>query len=773
MKKSILASSIAFALCVSATASAGILGNSKQYDVTVNKVGSCFAFGDCILLGAGGENISGGSFTITTDAAGDGFSVGSYNINAYTGTPGGLFTTGGVVAGAGTNVGNALDLNFAGRTGSAAFFPGLGTPPWNVDDNTKTGFTSGVYEGFTTGTDTNLNTDGLGAIVNTLTGSALIDNGDTTFSAVIVSVGNVGASWGAFDATPYTEVYNITLAEHFDSPVVIDETFSVKETQSIDILIETILRDAVPSADGGEVTFVSVAATTAQDPASTITDNNDGSLTYNSGTVVVGLAADSFEYIVTDDNGAQTTGTIIINVVNVNPPVANSDDVFVDEDSSVTFDPVDGLDAGILVDTDVQAGQTPLVLVRTDSTTVNKGIISSVGNDVTYTPFPDFNGIDTFQYTIQNVGGARADATVTVTVAPINDKPICEGLVSLTTPIGESLDITNEDLVSTTSDPALCIDVDGDALTVATFDTSSAQDGTVSSDGAIPQLITYTPPSATFEGNDTFSFTATDGILNADPNIANIQVADPNLGNFTMLNVAGSTFGGTNDVIFEWDGTSLNVDDKDTTVNATMRSQIPHPFFGSPWFAHHIRMFGPGTYTFDTTCNKADMDAGITVCNRPFTNPEQTQQFLTVTVGPGQIGGLVFFDYTVTENIDVFMVWDRNMPWNTLEASAPKNALFTGAAGLPPDPTTDWELVSTDGDGDGIVGVAMIDGSFIGFSANFNIGPGGTAEALPPITSTAPDTALGGSSLSIWGILGSLFTLFGFRRFQNRHSTRS
>lgn len=208
MKKSIVAASIALALGVSSSASAGLLANSTTFNVTVNGAGSCFAFGDCTTLV---DNIPGGSFTITTAATGDGFTVGDYSMSDYTGTPGGLFSTGGLVAGVGTvGAGGELDLNFAGRTGSAQFFPFLGTPAWNIDDNTKTGGTTGEYEGFTSGSDSNLDPV-TGLVSLTLAGSNLVDNGDGTYSALLVSVGNVGAGWGSFDGTPYSEVYSVTV----------------------------------------------------------------------------------------------------------------------------------------------------------------------------------------------------------------------------------------------------------------------------------------------------------------------------------------------------------------------------------------------------------------------------------------------------------------------------------------------------------------------------------------------------------------------------------
>ena len=212
MKKSIVAASIALALGVSTSASAGFLAANSSYTVSVNAVGSCFAFGDCTTLV---DNVQGGSFTITTDATGDAYSVGSYNVGVYTATSGGIFTTGGAVAGSGT-VGAAgeLDLNFAGRTGSAQFFAYLGTPAWNIED------ASGAYAGFTSGSDSTFAPTGAATL--TLTGSHLSlassAAGIGVWDGVIISSAQVGSAWGPFAGTPYTEVYTISVTGAVGGP---------------------------------------------------------------------------------------------------------------------------------------------------------------------------------------------------------------------------------------------------------------------------------------------------------------------------------------------------------------------------------------------------------------------------------------------------------------------------------------------------------------------------------------------------------------------------
>jgi len=64
--------------------------------------------------------------------------------------------------------------------------------------------------------------------------------------------------------------------------------------------------------------------------------------------------------------------------------------------------------------------------------------------------------------------------------------------------------------------------------------------------------------------------------------------------NFTMVDPANGLVGGTNDVVFTWDGT-LNDAVGGAVSNATLSSD--ETFFGSLWDAHDVTLYGPGTYT--------------------------------------------------------------------------------------------------------------------------------------------------------------------------------
>ncbi|MDH5767315.1 MAG: hypothetical protein OEZ38_14970, partial [Gammaproteobacteria bacterium] len=139
-------------------------------------------------------------------------------------------------------------------------------------------------------------------------------------------------------------------------------------------------------------------------------------------------------------------------------------------------------------------------------------------------------------------------------------------------------------------------------------------------------------------------------------------------GEFCMFNSDGSI----NNNLGNWSG--LDCDPGITATIVTPPSGVgnsissSNSFYGIFWNAHDITTYGPGDYSVDT------IEGGI----------------YNFTVGPGQIGVHMLFDWNTSTNIDVVNIWDIT--------ENPDSVTFT---------STDW-------DGDGILGGAMIDGPFSG-----------------------------------------------------------
>lgn len=175
--------------------------------------------------------------------------------------------------------------------------------------------------------------------------------------------------------------------------------------------------------------------------------------------------------------------------------------------------------------------------------------------------------------------------------------------------------------------------------------------------------------------------------------------------NFTMLDPGGGFTGGANDVAMSWDGTvftsSSDYTGPGSVSNMTLTSATP--FFGLPWTAHDIQVFAPGTYTFNTALGGGVAETGP----------------LNLTVGTGQLGAHMLFNWSSNSNIDVVVLWNANGVFGNNAAQQ----TLTG--------TAVWNSVSIDGNGDGIPGTPMVAGGpFAGFNANFNLN-GITPAAVP------------------------------------------
>lgn len=188
-------------------------------------------------------------------------------------------------------------------------------------------------------------------------------------------------------------------------------------------------------------------------------------------------------------------------------------------------------------------------------------------------------------------------------------------------------------------------------------------------------------------GGVTSTFTSTTKAANSIPFTAA----------FTMLDISGSNVGRDTAVTGTYDDTNINTSSTDTKFNMTLQSAVP--FFGSPWVAHDIRVFGPGTYSVNTACTAAEIRAnGGAACAASGTA-------LTFTVNSGQLGAHILFDWNGNNDIDVAQVWNTDYSASAVPASA----------GIV------YKFATQDGNGDGIAGFPMVAGPFVGFNANFDI----------------------------------------------------
>jgi hypothetical protein len=138
------------------------------------------------------------------------------------------------------------------------------------------------------------------------------------------------------------------------------------------------------------------------------------------------------------------------------------------------------------------------------------GALSGTAPNLTYTPAANYSGPDSFRFKVRDGSADSNVATVSITVAAVNDAPVAAGQNVA----------TDEDLARAVTLSAG--DIDGDALTysIVTGPTHGALSGTA------PNL-TYTP-DANFNGADSFTFRANDGTVDSTVAVVSIDVAAVN-----------------------------------------------------------------------------------------------------------------------------------------------------------------------------------------------------------------------------------------------------
>ncbi|GIW92545.1 MAG: hypothetical protein KatS3mg110_0586 [Pirellulaceae bacterium] len=335
--------------------------------------------------------------------------------------------------------------------------------------------------------------------------------GDVTLTMVTNDLGNTGSG----PAGGLTDTDSITISveprvrprARNDQATVAESSPAAPTSVTIDVLANDIANV------GAQVTLVSFTqpanGTVTRDDRDTPGDPTDDRLIYRPNNHFFGT--DTFTYTINDTSGlgADNTGTVTVTVTEINdPPVAVDDQVSTDEDVPIE------IVALTLTGNDSpgpnESSQT-LSIISVSSTSAQGGTVSLSGGVVRYTPPVDFNGTDTFTYTIQDNGTTNgvsdpktATGTVTVTVRSVNDPPV-PGNDTVTTAEDTSLDIATTDLLANDG-PGGGPDEAGQTLAIIDVSSSSARGGTVVLSGG---TITYTPP-ADFFGQDTFTYTVQD-----------------------------------------------------------------------------------------------------------------------------------------------------------------------------------------------------------------------------------------------------------------------
>ena len=303
----------------------------------------------------------------------------------------------------------------------------------------------------------------------------------------------------------------VTIIVSNEAPTANNDLASVFEGGSIAIAVLDNDTDPQPNLDTASVTVVSGPSNGA-----TMVSAITGVVTYTPNTNFYG--SDLFEYRVCDLDGFcdQALVTITVNPVN-DAPVVQSDVAVTAEDTPITTvvlaNDSDPLDAPSGID------PTSVTILTPPSN--GSVVVNPASGTVTYTPNPDFNGVDFYVYQACDLGvplPALCDpASVLVTVTPVNDVPI-------------ALD----DAVTTTEDVPVAIAVlandsdveDGTLVPSSVVVLTSPANGSALVNPTTG-VITYTP-ALHYNGPDAFSYQACDSDGACDAATVNLTVTPVN-----------------------------------------------------------------------------------------------------------------------------------------------------------------------------------------------------------------------------------------------------
>ena len=355
--------------------------------------------------------------------------------------------------------------------------------------------------------------------------------------------------------------------------------------------------------------------------------SSNGTLSYTPDANKSGTATITLK--IHDDGGTANGGvnesatqsfTISVNPVN-DDPVANDDSATIDEDTNAVVNVLAN-------DSDVDGDSLDV----TSFTQPSEGTVTKdPDGKLRYVPNNNFNGTNSFSYTVSDGHGGTDSATVTVSVTAVNDAPVAnddsrsideDGTLNVGAPgvLGNDTDAENDELHV----------ADGNASSADGINpVSGPSHGTLNlnSNGS----FTYTP-NANYNGPDSFTYKASDSAL--DSNVATVTITvnavndrptiTPDIPNKTILEDSD-----TGEISFTIGDAESAAGDLTVTVSSSDTTLVPND---------NLILGGSG--------------ADRTIKVKPAANRSGGPATITLTVsdgsGPGSQSATETFDVTVT-----------------------------------------------------------------------------------------------------------------------------
>jgi cyclophilin family peptidyl-prolyl cis-trans isomerase len=360
----------------------------------------------------------------------------------------------------------------------------------------------------------------------------------------------------------------------------------------------------------------------------------------------------------------------------------------------------------VLANDTIVPGTNTQLTIQSVGTPSQGGTVSigTNGTSVLYTPKSNFNGVETFTYTVRDQTGATATAIVTMNVQPVNDNPVANP-DTITTIRSNDSNVFIDVLSNDTQGPDT-----GETLRVTAVGTPS-QGGTVTIENNGLGLR-YTPRNG-FVGQETVSYTISDGNGGTASSTVTIQVApavppptvvgesftvaeDSAAADYDVL--ANDTPAATGDTLTVTQVSAAN-GSATITNNGTRVRYVPNPNFnGTDRVVYTVRSSNGGTANGTMTMTITSVNDAPTAVNDSF----------TVLSLPNQTVDVLKNDTNVDsgESLIITAVTQPAAGKGTVSISADKKSLLYSA------PNTDFtgavEFQYTLGDGSALTSIGTV-----------------------------------------------------------------
>jgi cysteine-rich repeat protein len=309
-------------------------------------------------------------------------------------------------------------------------------------------------------------------------GTTMLSNGVVSYKPNLNYNGTDSLIYQVADGHSHTATatLRITVRPVNDRPSANHDFLTVAQGQTGSI--DVTANDTDP--DGDPLTVTSITR-----PANGTASLSGRIVSYTSAATFTGQ--DSLQYTISDGHGGTSTASLFVTVTaptQDHPPIAVDDDL-------VTAEDTEG-DVFVLGNDSDPDGDA---LTVTAFSQPAHGSVAISAGFASYVPDADYNGLDSFTYTIADPSGATASATVHITVSPVDDAPVAsDDATSLEEDTSATVDVVANDR-----------DLDGDPLVVISV--TQPTSGTVAI--ASSREVTYTP-NPNFAGSDSFTYTIAD-----------------------------------------------------------------------------------------------------------------------------------------------------------------------------------------------------------------------------------------------------------------------